>query len=258
MIRCVWRLSGFGNLSQCCAVLWLASVPSSFAQLLAGFDILDGSDPGAPSPEGIVVVDFWVDEWWLQDRFTAAGIRAQTYNGATFRYKYMSDPNSPAPFPVVFNPGRDDRFVTCFSENWPRNSTARFENAMAAAAGGYCPPAPTTTISEELLNIAYFQSPPYLHNYPMVGYVARIALDVSGLGAPNSAYGVFQLGLEPTGAIPVMISDCPGASDPPGTVWASFDHPQLTGRDWGVFIVPEPASVWPLFVGALLVISSRR
>jgi len=258
MISRVWKLPGLGNLSGCGAVLWLACVPSSSAQLLAGFDTLDGSEPGAPSPEGIVVVDFWVNEWWNLDRFTAAGIRAQTYNGATFRYKYYSDPNYPEPYPVVFNPGRDDRFVTCFSENWARNSTARFENALAAAAGGYWPPSASPTITEEHLNIAFFQSPPYLHNYATEGYVARIALDVSGLGVPNSAYGVFQLGLEPTGAIPVMISDCPGASDPPGTVWASFDHPELMGRDWGVFIIPEPASAWLLLVSVLIVISPRR
>jgi hypothetical protein len=38
------------------------AMQTALGQMPGGFDILDGNEPGAPSPSGIIAVDFWVDE----------------------------------------------------------------------------------------------------------------------------------------------------------------------------------------------------
>ncbi|MBI5863962.1 MAG: hypothetical protein HZB38_05560, partial [Planctomycetes bacterium] len=61
---------------------WLAATPLH-ASITMSFDVLDGADPGAPSPPGLVVVDLAV-QVSQDDAFHAAGIFALTSNGANF------------------------------------------------------------------------------------------------------------------------------------------------------------------------------
>jgi hypothetical protein len=183
------------------------------------------------------------------------GIHAEAMNGAVFRYGDSEDPNQPDG-PVVINPGIEDRFVTCLSDCFSRNSNGRFNFAFVALAGAYCPSGPTAIYDPELINLAFFQSPPYSDHFPARGYVARIAIDVSAIGLPNSAFAAYRLGEEPDGAVPVVLSQCTDPDGLLGTMWASWDHPALTGMDWGTFQIPEPTAA--LLCLALASIHFRR
>src|SRR4026208_1212730 len=88
--------------------LWVIAPPVS-ASITMSVDVLDGIDPGAPAPAGLVIVDISVDVS-TNDWFVSAGIVGQTFNGATLVYGPNNDPNLPRP--TFRPPGLDNRYVS--------------------------------------------------------------------------------------------------------------------------------------------------
>src|SRR5262249_15331548 len=141
-----------------------------------------------------------------------------------------------------------------------RNADARFDNAGAYIQGGYSPgPAPHFYPTE--LNVAFAPSPPpTVLSPPVDGYVARVAIDVSAITVPggpfpNSAYRAYTLGEEPTGWSPVLVSI--GGKADLGTVNATFDVPNATGLNWGIF-VPEPTPVALIALAGVAMLRRRH
>ena len=113
------------------------------------------------------------------------------------------------------------------------------------------------------INIAYFPPPPPNGHPTVSGYVARIAIDVSGVpGAPQD-YSEWHAGLlesAPIDAIFVIRSEpSENGTALAGTVHETFDRPgQEYGIDWGVWFIPEPGAAMLLVMGTALALSRRR
>lgn len=198
------------------------------ASVTTTLDRLDLGEPGPWPPSTMAVVDVLVDVS-EKDVWTAAGLRVTTFGGVTIRYTY--DPNTNEP--DILNPGTADRFVTCISRPRGRHGDARFTNALAAYAGGYCPAAPNYTASPTEFNVAWYSSPPATSGSPSVdGAIARIAFDISSF----SWCGCCPIGVFPASQIPpyygiwLALFECEGTSA--GVVSASFDVPTPLGDDW--------------------------
>ncbi|MBI5863290.1 MAG: PEP-CTERM sorting domain-containing protein [Planctomycetes bacterium] len=224
------------------------------AQGTLSVDLLDPIETTFTIPDNLKIVDVYVDIA-PTDVWTAGGIRAITYNGATFVY-FDSDPNTAGTQPGLFDPGVENRFTTSLSKPRPRDADARFTSAGAVAAGGYTgrPPPPLTDPHE--LDVAYFAVPPESSTSPSVdGYVARISVDVSAVGAPQDAFwGISVLGAEPLGAVFVVQSRFPDRPRGNGTALATYDVPAPNGMDWSLwYLVPEPTSLSLLMLGGLAV-----
>jgi len=91
---------------------WTVAAPLS-ASITMSIDVLDGNDPGAPAPVGLVVVDVGVD-LSADDWLVSAGVIGRTFNGATLIYGENPDPNFPGP--TFRPPGLDNRFVSFGSD----------------------------------------------------------------------------------------------------------------------------------------------
>src|SRR4029453_18258923 len=113
------------------AMLAAAAAGAANAQVALSVDRLDGADPGAPAPAGLVVFDVLADVA-PTDPWTATGLRASLANGAVLVYgagnalvnPSLPDPEEP-PLPI-------DPFVTCVSKPLARAASGRFLNAGAA------------------------------------------------------------------------------------------------------------------------------
>jgi hypothetical protein len=228
----------------------VAAACAPVAADLVTVDILSGAEPGAPTPAGILSIDVFVDID-ATDTWTAAGIRAVASNGALIRYAGQN---------VIINPGltgNPDRNVVALSKPQDRDSVVRFFGGGAADAGSYIPGAGPSISTPAELNVVFFASPPATPSSPSVdGYIARIGLDVSVLGAPNSAFAIFTPGSQPAGAIPVLVSA--GSGNQLGTVFATFDAPAVRGINWGVYLVPAPGTVGVLGVAGIVAMRRRR
>lgn len=226
----------------------------------ASFDVLDGADPGAPTPFGVIVIDCFVDVSNVPgSAWTAAGIRVVTRNGATLRYQLVDedgDLNTPGLAPNLINTGSgNDRFVTSISRPRARNGAGRFDSAGAATAGDYDPAGPNpATASETELNVAFFASPPMsASDIGVDGYVARIAINApAGANANTVVLG----GPTPPAGFGILLAAIVGADDgapAPGWVNVTYNAPTPTGGDSYLWWVPEPSSWMLLAVGALAI-----
>jgi hypothetical protein len=174
----------------------------ALGQAVVSVDLLDPSDGSVFSgvPANIRILDVLVDVADT-DVWSATGMRVLTENGATLAY-FDSDPETPGTQPGLVNGGTASRFLTSLSQPRGRNVNGRFTNAGAVATGAFDPagPAPVTTANE--LNVAYSADPPPTDGSPAVdGYIARIAIDISGVSGPNiHDYALWGAG--PTASIP--------------------------------------------------------
>lgn len=234
----------------------VAASSVALAQGTVTVDLLDAGETSGTIPANLRIVDVFVDIA-TTDVWTAGGIRALTQSGAALQY-WDSDANTAGVQPGLFNPGAANKFNTLLSKPRARDAAGRFTNAAAAAAGGYNPPAPTATATAGELNVAYFASPPETSTSPSVdGYVARIAVDISGVAGAPAGNTDWRVGEIPAGTPEsriVLRSQPPSAgSQSPGTVLATFDVPAIAGISWGMYFIPEPSSLALLALGALAI-----
>lgn len=213
-------------------------------------DILDASDAGGPAPAGRLVVDVFVDVT-ADDAFVSAGIFGYVQNGATLVY----DSNE-----QFLPPGPENRFVSFGSAAYDRNGVARFdpagtisEQAIQVAGPRYSSGGVPRFYATEI-DATYFVVPPGPGGVPEEvagrdGYVMRIALDISDVEIPGgddaNNYRLFTPGSEPTGYLPVFISDLPSGPDTGMRVYTYRSNSD--GADWGVY-VPEPTTAFLLIV----------
>jgi len=228
----------------------LAVAASSTA--LASQILSVGIAPSSVDGDGVIAADVFTTVS-AGDSWTAAGVRGVTSNGATLRYAH--DPNTG--LPILTNPTTANRLSTFF--NTPRDAEAngRFNVGRAAAAGQYCPTGPTAMSTDTEVNVAYFASPPETIGSPTVsGAIFRVALDLPA-GVLDSGV-VIWAGDEapPTHPIVLFRSFCVNAQQG-GTMGATFDVPALTGGNWGLSAIPEPASLALLALGGLLAMRRR-
>ncbi len=164
-------------------------------------------------------------------------------------YAPISDPNHPAT--RLLNPGTEDRFVTFLSRPRDRDSDERFTSSGAVIGATYSGGAyPRTSPTE--LNVSWFRSPPANPDSPSIdGAIARVAIDVSALLSRQPG-AEFKVGnpADATGPIIVASFTYEGM---PGTVSVSFDDPEISGLDWAVWYIPEPASVALVLFAAVAV-----
>ncbi|MBI5863292.1 MAG: PEP-CTERM sorting domain-containing protein [Planctomycetes bacterium] len=239
------------------AASFLALVACSVAtaQGTLSVDLLDPSETSGTIPDNFKIVDVYVDIA-VTDVWAACGIVAFTHNGATFVY-FDADPNTYGTQPGLVNPGVEDKFTTSLSRPRPRDADARFTNGGVAVAGPVYG-GPNAWTYPGALNVAYFASPPESSTSPSFdGCVARISVDISAVGAGDGAvWGAGLLGTEPAGAVFVLRSEPPPppGSQTPGTIVATWDVPQISGINWGMwYVVPEPTSLILLTLGGLAV-----
>lgn len=240
----------------------LSMTGSATGQIVsATIDILDGADPGAPTPPAVVVIDGFVDVQNIAgSAWTASGIRVVTSNGASLIYA-DGDDNTPGTQAQLVNPGStNNRHVTMISRPRGRNAPGRFDNGAAATAGEYEPggPNPATTDPTEL-NAAFFASPPMgAGDVGVDGYVVRIAISAPGFN-PNIPGTLILAGATPPPGYGILLASISGPDDGssiPGWVNSTFNSPTPTGGS--IFLwadIPEPGSFALVILGVLL---SRR
>ena len=236
----------------------LLTCSRGFAQGTVSVDLLNHEETSGAIPANFRIVDVYV-EMTNTDLWMASGIRAATEAGATLNF-VDGDANTPGIQPQLFNVGTDSSFYTSLSRPRGRDSSWRFTNAQAAAAGGYDPVTPAPDATPALLNVSYFASPPKTFDPSIDGYIARLSVDVSDVmeipGFPKSDYANWGAGLTaPPGAVVVLRSE-PLTRDF-GTVISTFNVPQLHGLNWVVFYIPEPATLALLTTGALAIARRR-
>lgn len=214
-------------------------------QVVVSAELLDPSDGAAFAgmPANLRVADIFIDVADT-DVWAGGGIRAIAENGATIAY-FDSDDTTPGVQPGLTNVGVANKFLTSLSQPRPRNGNGRFNNSGAAVSGAFNPPAPAAVTTFNELNVAFTASPPATDGSPAVdGFVARIAVDISGMGGVPSDYAVWGVGpisSFPAGSIVALRSAPFNASH--GTESTTFDIPQPSGADWALgWVVPEPAS----------------
>ena len=228
----------------------LASPGFAAAQLVGvEADILSPGDAGYDGsiPANLLVIDVFVDIA-ITDAWTAGGLIARTRNGAALQY-FDADLNTPGLQPGLFNPGRENQFMTFLSRPRGRDANNRFTNGGAVAAGTYDTPGASPITSPTEINVGYFASPPTSYGSPSVdGYIARFALDVSATGHDVSDFTIALS--EP--ATPIYFACAPEQVPIGGFDIATFDFPSPFQFDFWV-TVPEPASIgsWAIAICAL-------
>ncbi|MCC6361056.1 MAG: hypothetical protein IT450_20130 [Phycisphaerales bacterium] len=215
------------------------------ADVTTWVDLVDPSDNIPQPPPGIISVDVMVDVS-LDDLWAASGLRGLITpigeaESVSIRYAAIpDDPNTPGP-DNLFNPGLSDRFITFFSMDRRRGSNGRYTNAGAAYAGRYSPTGPLPVATSHEINLTWFQSPPESDRVSGIGAVGRVSLDVAALLEAHPA-AEFVVGAPETANGPIIFLSTTDEGTP-GTVSASWNNPNITGVDWAVWYVPEPASV---------------
>ena len=212
-------------------------------------DLLTPEETPDPIPADFRVVDIF---YGGSSSVQALGFRVVTENGATMNF-WDSDPVTPGVQPGFVNVGVANQFYSSVSLPRGRNEEARFTNAGSFVLGAYDPGGPTPEFSENLLNIAYFASPP---ESARTGYVGRVSVDISATGLPTdySQWGAGPLSNIPPGSVVVLRSV--GLNQPGGTAYSTFDEPGLNFINWGLWAVPEPSSL--LLLSTFVLISRRR
>jgi hypothetical protein len=235
-------------------LLVLASIAAqhALAQSTISVDLLGPGDEGfAGIPAYRRCVDVFVDID-SADVWTASGIRVTAHPGARFVY-WDVDPNF-GEVEAPFNLGTENKFATSLSRPRARNENARFTSAGAASAGAFDPPGAVWVGTNTLFNIAYFASPPMTSGSPSAdGYIARISIDVRDVVPTDNYAGWFagDLADAPAGALIVLRSEPVTAVA--GTVFTTFDNPTIRGINWGLWYVPEPATIcgYAMFAGVI-------
>lgn len=235
--------------------LALAVTPPSPASITMSLDILDGEEPGAPAPPGLVVVDVSVDVS-KNDFFVGAAITGTVANGATLVYG-----GSPRFRP----PGLNNRHVSFGSFSYGRNDAPRFapagteeEPTIVVSPAGYDPPG-SNSATPTMLNLIYIISP-ISESTPRGrdGFVMRLVFDIGNVALPGGEepanYRIFLRNQEPPGYQPVFMSHSPSYG--PGTSVSSLEVQTPIGVSWGLY-VPEPSTFWMLilvfrFIGRML------
>ncbi|GMU80824.1 MAG: hypothetical protein AMXMBFR47_06950 [Planctomycetota bacterium] len=223
---------------------------SCCADITLSVDLVDPTDNITQPPPGVIAVDVLIDVD-REDLWTAGGLRGVVTPegqalGVTIRYAGTDDPNTPID-DRLFNPGAANRFSTFVTQPRNRDATGRYTNGNAGYAGRYSPPGPTAVSTSNEVNIAWFRpnnEPPRLG---VDGAVTRISLDVGAIIGedPDS---VFFAGSQSEATGPIIFLSATDTGTP-GTVSASFAHPQLVGLDWAIWYVPEPGMLAPFAVG---------
>ena len=154
-----WTVRGFAS-----GLVAFASANFATGTVTTIVDLLDGSDAGGPSPNGIIVADVYADVT-DGDSWTVAGIFGDTFLGAALRYAHDSNGR-----PQLVNPGTADRYVTFFSKPRGRDSDARFNDGGVGIAGGYIDINGHSESSAARINVACFASPP-----PTAGSLSSIS-----------------------------------------------------------------------------------
>jgi hypothetical protein len=232
----------------------------ALGQAVVSVDWLDPSDGGAFTgmPANIRIVDVYVDVA-DSDVWTGGGIRAIAEGGATLAY-FDSDPTTPGTQPGLYNGGAANKFYTSLSKPRPRDGGGRFGNAGIELAGAYDPqgPSPTTTPNE--LNVRYAASPPESNDSPSVdGYVARIAIDVSGVAGFPSDFSMARVTtIDNIPQFATVVLRCVPLSAPFGTGVSTFDDPNAAGISWAISFCPEPTSAALLVFGGLAIVRRRE
>lgn len=189
------------------------------------------------------------------------GLRAATESGATIIY-FDSDANTPGVQPGLINGGLANKFTTMLSKPRGRDAPDRFTNA-GITLGAFDPAGPQPETRPDLLNAAFFASPPETPGSgPSDGYIARVAVDIAAVpeipGFPKSDYANWSAG--PIASIPAnstVVLRSVGANQPGGTAISTFDIPALSFSNWAMWYVPEPASLALLALGGAAAIRRR-
>lgn len=225
-------------------------------------------DPASVNGDGVISADVFASVS-AGDTWTSGGVRGTTSNGASLRYAV--DPNTSAT--LLTNPGNagTNPHVTFFNKPragdtaggpdtgapLARTANGRYNAGRAAAAGRYSPTGDVNQIvaSASEVNVAFFASPPESASSPTVSnYIFRVAMNIP---APYSdADVVIWTGSAPS-SHPVVLFSSSTDVGAAGTVSASFDNPAVLGINWGMSVVPEPASLALLSLGALALIRRR-
>jgi len=227
------------------SVLILAGASVALAQN-AGIDI---SVVTSPSPAGTFVVDVFVDMVASPpNAWTASGIRADAFLGATFRYSDGGDPNGPRLTNIEPTNVSGDRNVNFVSQPRGQTVNARFRAGGAALiAGGYLPPTPTAEATATVFNVAYFDEVPPGEE-TTDGYVARLAMDVPAL-LDGTLYLSTTGPIEPSDLL-VMSGNAAAATN--------LNPTPLEVLLFDVFsTIPEPASLALLLLGGLMGLRRR-
>src|SRR6185436_12795831 len=112
--------------------------PLCLAEGTASVDLLNPNETSGTIPSNFRIVDVRA-QVVFPDLWSAGGIRATTENGATLNY-FDADANNAGIQPGLFNGGVENKFYTMLSKICTRDSTRRFRDGHAAAAGAYDPP----------------------------------------------------------------------------------------------------------------------
>lgn len=179
------------------------------------------------------------------DAWTAAGLRADSMNGAAF--VYATDPNSGDNIFSAPDTGNGGREVTFVSLPRDQNANSRFRGAgEASIAGAFDPTGPTPEGTADVANIAFLEFPPT--GTQGDGFLTRVAMDISEVA--GAVDGTAYLGPRQN-AGDIQIATIRSAH-------ATLNVPSpLTEASFDVFVVPEPTSVILLVLGGLAAFRRR-
>lgn len=236
----------------------------AIATIVTDVNLLDPTDGVFLPPPGITCIDvIAITPNTAGHAWTASGLRGRVTPegidlGVSILYAPGDDPNTPH-YENLVNPGTENRFTTFLSRPRPRDGAARYTNGQAAPAGRYEPTGPIETVEPHAVNVAWFPSPPpSAQTIGVDGWIARIALDTSGISTP---IGIGRsLSELPYRATLIFASDPRfHEGQPHGTVSASFDDPTPSGLNWYVWAlwVPEPSTVMLLLISAVPALRRR-
>jgi hypothetical protein len=232
----------------------------SWAAVITSVDLVDSSDGIGMPPAGRAAVDVMVELTNNGDEWTAAGMRVDTFGGASFFYRIGTNGVPNLRNPNAGNPP-ENRSIWATSVSNPSDRTdadSRFSFADIAIAGGYSPATPPPpTATPATVNVSWFRTP---DDGYFDGAVARIVFDLPA-GITTEELVVTSGTVTPPDSHPLVLVRSIGQMTPAGhdlgTVNASVMFPAVTGIDWVLSAVPEPASVGLVALGIVVLVSRR-